>query len=358
MVYEYIFTSQRFRLGFYHGCYWQLAWRGYSRIKPPPNSLSILRVNSPIATQIGNQWLGWTLFHFESIKDMLLKLGPLSPETRAQMKRIHVHATLMQLTVDGRSMEMDLFDVISLLPGLKLESLTVLDCSNGMDPSYARSRFFYTLRLLRQGQGWRELLFISFNGFTLELGFRSPHGNRFQFYRDQVAAREEGAKLDMWRAKEAYRGDILDPADRVKYEPDPYFIYGRHRKSPNFEKFTMIHFKRSPSATDIEAPLAPPDPQADPWKELRSMPFDELERVHIHGVKLDAKSRFLAAHGEEVVEERREPFTDVYSDPEELKEFPSTFNYRRMSVHDIEGNERQEVLDRLAARLDKAQKEA
>lgn len=96
---------------------------------PAPNSLAILRTCRQIHQEAGALWLGQVLFSFEHADDMLDKLSPLALGTLSQIRQVRVGGRPMRLRMMDGPDEVcyRLAFVLKLIPGLRLDRLTVLE---------------------------------------------------------------------------------------------------------------------------------------------------------------------------------------------------------------------------------------
>ncbi|KAL3447172.1 hypothetical protein BJX65DRAFT_308236 [Aspergillus insuetus] len=141
-------------------------------MKPAPNSLAILSSCRSINRQIGSSWIGQVLFGFERVHDLLEKLSSVPRGVVEQIRHIRVGSQpiLLLLPPDYRNkVFVKLVWALKLLPGLRLDTLTVLG-------DYGPEVAYITLDgLVNCENGWRELHYITAD--CKMLGFR-----RVQFY--------------------------------------------------------------------------------------------------------------------------------------------------------------------------------
>lgn len=139
-------------------------------IKPTPNALSLLRVCRRANEEIGDGWLKQVLFNFEEPETMLNKLTPLPTTTLSQIRHLRVreYVTILGYPNDGQSYY-QLASALKLLPGLQLDTLTVLRGHGDGVYSYGSLN-----GLIAESDGWKELHFLSYN--SVLLGYGDPSG--------------------------------------------------------------------------------------------------------------------------------------------------------------------------------------
>lgn len=129
------------------------------RMKPAPNSLAILRTCRQINQEAAALWLGHVLFNFEHSDDLLDKFSILPPTTLSQIRHLRTggRPLMLQPIGDHDDVYYRLVWALKLLPELRLDTLTVLgSCRGGIG--------YDTLDgLIKYGNGWRELRFITLN---------------------------------------------------------------------------------------------------------------------------------------------------------------------------------------------------
>jgi hypothetical protein len=220
-IYTYLFTSTR--LGFGRR---SIGGRASQWIKPAPNSLAVLRTCRLIKQEAGILWLGQVLFSFEATEDMLDKLCELPPTTLAQIRRVRIGSS-GPVVMQPRHYEDDVFYrivwVLKLLPGLRLDRLTVLDASSDAD-SYETLNGF-----IRYGNGWKELHYISaasqllgFGKIVMLIGdsyWRRPQPSTWNNILRQRDGMGSGASVTIYRSmKSDTPGAILNPRTRDLFE--------------------------------------------------------------------------------------------------------------------------------------------
>jgi hypothetical protein len=159
-IYSCLFASTRITFG----------ERYTSRIttktmKPAPNALAILRTCRQINQEAEPLWLDHVLFNFENPEDVLDKLSTLPSITLSQICHVRTSGRPLMLRPIGDEDDAyyRLVWALKLLPGLRLDKLTVLGPSSG-EVAYD------TLEgLIKYRNGWRELHFITPNSTMLWL---------------------------------------------------------------------------------------------------------------------------------------------------------------------------------------------
>ncbi|KID96849.1 hypothetical protein MAJ_07235, partial [Metarhizium majus ARSEF 297] len=136
------------------------------RITPAPHSLALLRTCRRVRTEIGDSWLGQVLFSFEDTETMMVKLTALSTATLSKIRHLRIRGETLMLSFGDEDVYYRLVHILKLLPGLQLDTFTVLNM-------YGESVSYDVLNtLIKYGEGWKELRFIS-HGSSL-LGYAQP----------------------------------------------------------------------------------------------------------------------------------------------------------------------------------------
>ncbi|KAL7811368.1 hypothetical protein V8C26DRAFT_222840 [Trichoderma gracile] len=150
-IYSLLFSSTRFTSGRRLMSDWTVR-----DISPAPQGLAILLCCRRAYSEIGKTWISQVLFCFETPTAMLKKLANISLETRSLVRHVRVSGHYMKVTYNNKVTELYMtHQVLKLLPGLKLDKLTVF--------GHAHTPYSYdTLDLLvEHSDGWKELHYIS-----------------------------------------------------------------------------------------------------------------------------------------------------------------------------------------------------
>lgn len=133
-------------------------------MKPAPNSLAILRACRQVNREAGGLRLSQVLFSFESVEDMLDKLSVIPLTTLSQIRHVRVggRPLVLQPIGDDDDVYYRLTWALKLLPGLRLDTLTVLGSFKGEIGDDT-----LTGLISRHGNGWREHRFITPNSQML-----------------------------------------------------------------------------------------------------------------------------------------------------------------------------------------------
>lgn len=134
-------------------------------MKPASSSLAIIRTCRQIKQEAGTLWLGLVLLNFENPMHMPDKLSTLPLTTRSEIRHLRVSGRPFLLKPIGyfRDVCYMIAWALKLLPGLRLDKLTVLGPSDG------RVAYVTLGGLIEYGNGWRELHFITPNSKMLGL---------------------------------------------------------------------------------------------------------------------------------------------------------------------------------------------
>jgi hypothetical protein len=164
-IYDDLFISTRVSFG-QRG----IERTGSRNLKPAPHALAVLRVCRRIHGEAKSLWLSRILFNFEDVESLLDKFSTLPLDTLSQIRHVRTRGHTLPLRPPGypgyrTPLEYRLVEVLKLLPGLRLDILTVLGRNQG-------TMNYDTLGgLIEFGGGWRELRYIT-RDFTM-LGFKS-----------------------------------------------------------------------------------------------------------------------------------------------------------------------------------------
>lgn len=167
-IYSHLFGSTRLSFGKRPA---RIAGKmGSVRLRPAPNSLSLLRVCHRVTDEIGDSWLGQVLFSFEDPKTMLDKLADLDPQALAKFRHMrYLSDDMLTLKIgvhDGEhtGWRFRLDNVLKLLPGLRLDRLTVIGGPGALFGYRALDP------LINHSDGWKELYYVSYNSVMLGFG--------------------------------------------------------------------------------------------------------------------------------------------------------------------------------------------
>ena len=189
-------------------------------MKPAPNALAILRTCRQINQEARAFWLGHVLFNFENPEDLLDKLSILSPTTLSQIRHLRTSGRPLMLRPVGDDDEVyyRLVWALKLLPELRLDRLTVLGSSRG-------EIGYDTLDgLIKYGNGWRELEFITLNStmhqFTEmdilgDLDWHKPQPSTWEEILRQRDSAGSGSSITIYRSIQSDApGAVMNPYRR------------------------------------------------------------------------------------------------------------------------------------------------
>ena len=181
---------------------------------------AILRTCRQINQEAGAFWLGHVLFNFEHPEDLLDKLSILPSTTLSQIRYLRTSGRplMLQPIGDDDDVYYRLVWALKLLPELRLNRLTVLAWSRG-EISYD------TLDgLIKYGNGWRELQFITFNStmhqFTEtdilgDLDWHKPQPSTWEEILRQRDGADSGASITIYRSIQSDApGAVINPYRR------------------------------------------------------------------------------------------------------------------------------------------------
>lgn len=184
IIYKLVFSSTRLSYGLP-----ELAHYGPVCTKPARNSLSLLYTCRDIHQETCIMWINHVLFNFNSHEVMLLKVSKLPMTTMSELRHLRISGEPFYLDLEGFHGTQDVTALLQLFPNLRLETLTVLG-SEELEVEYE------TLdTLINEGQGWKELRFISRDSFLPSLRIESgplPYVGQFQpqLWNEEILARD------------------------------------------------------------------------------------------------------------------------------------------------------------------------
>lgn len=130
----------------------------------------MLKTCRRVRDEIGGSWLGQVLFNFETCEEMMVKFMALPAATLSKIR--HLRARIASFDVDPICTNpYYLPDLLKRLPGLQLDTLTVLN-RHGIDVPAGCGRLRNIVALhgfIGCGQGWKELRFISHHSSLRDL---------------------------------------------------------------------------------------------------------------------------------------------------------------------------------------------
>ncbi|KAI8948039.1 hypothetical protein F4801DRAFT_558463 [Xylaria longipes] len=195
------------------------------RIVSASNSLAMLTSCRRARAEIGDSWLGWVLFSFEDTETMMTKLAALPIATLSKVHHIRVRGETLMLSWPDGDVHYRLVHALKLLPGLQLDTLTVLNLYGG------KVSYDVLNTLIKYGQGWKELRFISHASSLL--GFAADDEINDRYWRkpqpaDWIRAmnNRDGAasqpSVTIYRSTLAGQScTVSDEASRVRFEQKP-----------------------------------------------------------------------------------------------------------------------------------------
>jgi hypothetical protein len=197
---------------------------------PSPNALAILRTCRQIKEEAGALWLGHILFNFENPEFLLDKLSTLPSATLSKIRHIRTGARLMTLL----PVRLDSFYSVAhyrlvwalkLLPGLCLDKLTV------PGPTYGSLAYETLEELIKYGNGWRELHFITRD--SAMLGITNNHMPKHQpkpqpsTWNEILCQRDganSGASVTIYRStRPGWTGTVINSRTRQIFEQKASF---------------------------------------------------------------------------------------------------------------------------------------
>jgi hypothetical protein len=321
-IYDFLFVSTRVTFGER-----STGRIGRRTLKPAPHSLALLRVCRQIYKECKYFWLSRVLFNFESVESLLDKLSPLPLATLSQIRHVRTRGDTLMLSPPDADDDVyyRLVWALKLLPGLQLDTLTVLGQTQGpLD--------YETLEgLIEHGDGWRELRYITSD--STMLGFEkhsmfmaNPYWRRPQpttwndilLKRDDVDSKPTVAIYRSTQSKnpgtvmnkatrQIVDQMILPPSDLEAFgvEEDPQFV-GRGEK----EKELLVVVKRSRGA-DILQHDVPPFSAYDIRQWAEGMTWQEIKKVAIDFLYDKEEDHYLDSEDEDDTNVEVDKYNDV-----------------------------------------------
>jgi hypothetical protein len=197
----------------------------HKTMRPAINSLAILRVCRQINQEARSLWLGETLFSFAHVEDLLDKFSTLPSSTLSQIRNVRTRGRplILQPTGGHHDVYYKLAWALELLPGMSLDNLTILGSPSGVIS-------YDTLEgLIKHGNGWRELHFITTNSemlgfakaptFIAEPYWRKPQPSTWNDILLRRDGANSGASVTIYRSTQSHSpGTVIDPRTRQIFE--------------------------------------------------------------------------------------------------------------------------------------------
>ncbi|KAM0263141.1 hypothetical protein ACHAQJ_001294 [Trichoderma viride] len=261
-IYFDLFSSTRFTSGKR-----SMSRRGRLRMASAPHGLAFLFSCRQAYIEIGKTWLTQVLFCFESPEAMLDKLAKITLETRSMIRNVRVSGDPWLISFDEDYIYYRTHQAFKLLPGLKLDRLTVLGPKEP-EISYETLDF-----LIRYGDGWKELRYMSHASALLaykhnwitrdddlhkDRYLRKPQPAGWQQNLENRDSPGSGASVTIYRSTTPHRsGSVMHAATRVQFmqtlSPDQD-INGFNEEDPQLmapserEKEMLVVVKRGRNA--------------------------------------------------------------------------------------------------------------
>ena len=258
-------------------------------MKPAPNGLAILRTCRQINQEAGDLWLRHVLFSFESSEYLLDKLSTLPSTTLSQIRHVRTGGRPLMLRPIGDIDDVSyrLVWVLKLLRGLRLDKLTVLGPSSG-------GMAYDTLDgLIRYGNGWRELRFITPNStmialpeFEMSMGYGYRRKRQPGTWDEVVRQRDgasSGASITVYRSTQSgVPGTVTNSRTRqifeqkVSSQEDLETEDEELLKEPERGKELLVVVKRGRAADIAEQDRPPYNRNADLRRWAHGMTWAEI----------------------------------------------------------------------------------
>ena len=219
MIYKFLFNSTELHFG---------ATTSRTRsdtIKEPLRALAILQVCRLIYFEAREEWLGSILFDFEDVSTMIERLTTIPPSILEQVRYVQTRGDSPMIWSERVNQETfcPFAYILKLIPKLRLERLTVHGCN------HAEIMYEAIDSLVKHGNGWRELHFITPDSLALafpshERSKEVPFWRKPQpgFWNEELLRRDgpdSGASVKIYRSTVPYvLGSSLCPQTREVFE--------------------------------------------------------------------------------------------------------------------------------------------
>ncbi|KAL6812590.1 hypothetical protein J3E69DRAFT_359705 [Trichoderma sp. SZMC 28015] len=209
IIYTFLFSSTRFT----SGTRYVRSIPIISHFIPAPHGLALLLSCRQAYIEVGKSWVSQVHFCFEEPKAMLDKLADIPLDTRSMIRHVRVLGGPMSIGYRQEMAFWHTFQLLKLLPGLKLDRLTVCDIGE------ARTSYDAVNHLVKYSDGWKELHYKShasaFIGFVLAYAgeqrfFREPQPGGWQQKLEDRDGPNSGASVTIYRS-DIPRPDYLKP---------------------------------------------------------------------------------------------------------------------------------------------------
>ena len=166
---------------------------------PSLNSLALLRTCRRVHREIGPSWLSAILLKFNSTCRMLDTLAALDSSLLSRIRHLDVFDNMIIATRQDQDQAYHVASALALLPGLRLDTLTVRAVPQALISHEALDG------LVREGRGWRELRFVA------------PGSDILSFARFDPAFGDESERARFWRRPQpAHWRGVMEARDGVK----------------------------------------------------------------------------------------------------------------------------------------------
>lgn len=163
-MYDFLFLSTRITFGtrFNDGI--------PKYMMPAAHSLALLSACRQIFNETKTLWLQRLLFNFESVESLFDKLSSLPSTILSQIRHLRIRQDSWILSFDDVEHCYTLVWILKLLPGLRLDTLTVLGPLESFD---GITNCVALEGLIRYGNGWKELHYLTPDSAMLGFGERA-----------------------------------------------------------------------------------------------------------------------------------------------------------------------------------------
>ncbi|KAK4066242.1 uncharacterized protein Triagg1_8074 [Trichoderma aggressivum f. europaeum] len=150
IIYTFLFSSTRFTSGTRY-----IPRAAIIHFVPAPHGLALLLSCRRAYIEVGKSWVSQVHFCFEDAKAMLDKLADISLDTRSMIRHVRVLGGPILICYRREAAVWHTYQLLKLLPGLKLDRLTVCDIDE------AQTSYDAVSRLVKYSDGWKELHYKS-----------------------------------------------------------------------------------------------------------------------------------------------------------------------------------------------------
>ncbi|RDW57844.1 uncharacterized protein DSM5745_11362 [Aspergillus mulundensis] len=262
-------------------------WPTYYKLeKPALDNLALLYTCKLVNHEARNLWLGQVTFVFRVVEDMLKTFSPLPMETLSRIRYANVKGysfTPIALSARIFPQTYHIPFVLNLLPGLRLDTLTVIAVQ------YPEYLYDTITEFVKYGSGWRKLIYHAKDSQLLAFRrdprlssssddvarSRRPQPSTWQQQLIERDGTASNPSVTIYRStKSRLAGSVLNPDTREIFEqklqpgqqPEDFEIHGDAlRGDKDLQKEVLVVIQRGKNAdiTDLDELAIAPEPVVD-----------------------------------------------------------------------------------------------